>query len=272
MLARQLPALVVERVPVAVAGRIAERRHPSVVFDPAHLHVVGNIAPHEIAADAVPRRTFRPLRADMEPLDRRVEDDVAAEARIERDDVGIGIGDRLEPRPVARRRHRRDLLRSLSVCHRTHRRGSYRRCQERSAIHHGSFLRAEIYTRFETDYGVVSRIFVLAWIALALAVPRAAAQDDRFADAVKAAGELPRLHSLLVSRRGELVLERYFNGARATRAANIKSVSKSIISALVGIAIDRGLMPGVETPIAPTSRSSRRTATAASSGSRSRIC
>ncbi len=96
---------------------------------------------------------------------------------------------------------------------------------------------------------MVSRIFVLAWIALALAVPRAAAQDDRFADAAKAAGELPRLHSLLASWRGEVVFERYFNGARATRGANVKSVSKSIISALVGIAIDRGLVPGPQTPI-----------------------
>ena len=35
--------------------------------------------------------------------------------------------------------------------------------------------------------------------------------------ALARAKDLPRLHSLLVSRRGELVLERYFNGARADR-------------------------------------------------------
>jgi len=63
------------------------------------------------------------------------------------------------------------------------------------------------------------------------------------------AKDLPRLHSLLVSRRGELVLERYYNGARATRPANIKSASKSIISALVGIAIERRLIAAVDTPI-----------------------
>ena len=66
----------------------------------------------------------------------------------------------------------------------------------------------------------------------------------------KAAGELPRLHSLLVSWRGNLILERYYNGARATQPANIKSVSKSVISALVGIAIDRRLIAGVTQPIA----------------------
>ena len=60
---------------------------------------------------------------------------------------------------------------------------------------------------------------------------------------------LPRLRSLLVSLDGEIVLERYFNGAWAGRAANIKSASKSVISALVGIAIERGFIPALDTPI-----------------------
>lgn len=72
----------------------------------------------------------------------------------------------------------------------------------------------------------------------------------RFEAAADAAASLPRLHSLLVSWRGEIALERYFNGARATRPANIKSASKSIISALVGIAIDRGLIQSVRDPVA----------------------
>jgi CubicO group peptidase (beta-lactamase class C family) len=74
-------------------------------------------------------------------------------------------------------------------------------------------------------------------------------ETTAFEPALAVAKELTRLHSLLVSRRGELVLERYFNGARAARPANIKSASKSIISALVGIAIERRVIPGVETPI-----------------------
>ncbi len=78
---------------------------------------------------------------------------------------------------------------------------------------------------------------------------RRARQDQGFEAALAVAKDLPRLHSLLVSRRGELMLERYYNGARATRPANIKSASKSLISALVGIAIERRLIPSVETPI-----------------------
>jgi CubicO group peptidase (beta-lactamase class C family) len=70
-----------------------------------------------------------------------------------------------------------------------------------------------------------------------------------FGDALAVAKQLPRLHSLVVSRRGEIVLEHYFNGARATRPANIKSASKSILSALVGIAIERRLIAAVDTPI-----------------------
>ena len=64
-----------------------------------------------------------------------------------------------------------------------------------------------------------------------------------------AARQLPRLHSLVVSRRGEIIFERYYSGTRRDRLANIKSVSKSVISSLVGLAIERGLIPSVTTPI-----------------------
>jgi CubicO group peptidase (beta-lactamase class C family) len=64
--------------------------------------------------------------------------------------------------------------------------------------------------------------------------------------AAKAAAELPRLRSLLVSHKGSIVLERYYSGARAASPANIKSASKSVISALVGIAVARGLIQSVD--------------------------
>jgi CubicO group peptidase (beta-lactamase class C family) len=63
------------------------------------------------------------------------------------------------------------------------------------------------------------------------------------------ARELPRLHSLLINVDGRLLFEEYFNGGRANRLANVKSVSKSIISALVGIAIERGSIRSVDVPI-----------------------
>ena len=75
------------------------------------------------------------------------------------------------------------------------------------------------------------------------------AQGD-LAAARAAAAALPRMHALLVSHRGELVLEYYAKGHGPSRLANIKSASKSIITALVGIAIDRKLIAGVREPIA----------------------
>ena len=75
----------------------------------------------------------------------------------------------------------------------------------------------------------------------------AALLDSAFARAAA----MPRLRSLLVARDGRLVREGYWRGARRDRATNIKSASKSIISALVGIAIAEGTLDSLRQPIAP---------------------
>ena len=71
-----------------------------------------------------------------------------------------------------------------------------------------------------------------------------------FEDAARIANSLPRLRSLLVSWRGDLVLEHHAKGVRADRPANVKSVSKSIVATLVGIALEKRLIPGLDTPLA----------------------
>ena len=76
-----------------------------------------------------------------------------------------------------------------------------------------------------------------------------ARQPETLESAAKSASQLPRLRSLIVSHKGSIVLERYYNGARVTTPANIKSASKSVISALVGIAVSRGLITGVDQKI-----------------------
>ena len=73
----------------------------------------------------------------------------------------------------------------------------------------------------------------------------------RLATAVERAAELPRLRTLLVARHGEVVVERRFRGPSLDTPANVKSVSKSILSGLVGIAIAEGHLQDVEQPIAP---------------------
>jgi CubicO group peptidase (beta-lactamase class C family) len=65
------------------------------------------------------------------------------------------------------------------------------------------------------------------------------------------AAQLPRLYSLLIARHGELLGERYYQGRTRERRANIKSASKSIISALVGIAIAEGKLSGTDQQVAP---------------------
>jgi CubicO group peptidase (beta-lactamase class C family) len=47
------------------------------------------------------------------------------------------------------------------------------------------------------------------------------------------------LHGLLVIRNGRLIAEGYFNGASADKEALLASVTKSVTSALVGVAIER---------------------------------
>ena len=83
--------------------------------------------------------------------------------------------------------------------------------------------------------------------AAALLAHTAPAQD--FDAARKAAASQTQLHSLLVSHRGELILEHYNRGYSATRHANIKSAAKSIISTLVGIAVEQEHIPGLDAPI-----------------------
>jgi len=63
------------------------------------------------------------------------------------------------------------------------------------------------------------------------------------------ASSINSVTSLFIKQDGELMLERYFNGMEAGETTNIKSASKSIISLLVGIAVDEGYIPSVNQPI-----------------------
>ena len=62
--------------------------------------------------------------------------------------------------------------------------------------------------------------------------------------------ELPALLSLLVWRDGALASERYFHGATRATAFNVKSVSKSFLSALVGLALREGYLKDLDQPVA----------------------
>ena len=74
---------------------------------------------------------------------------------------------------------------------------------------------------------------------------------DLLARALARANGLPRLHALIVARDGRELAARAFRGPGLDTPVNVKSVSKSVISALVGIAIARGTLAGPDAPIMP---------------------
>ena len=65
-----------------------------------------------------------------------------------------------------------------------------------------------------------------------------------------AAALLPQLHTLRVSHRGQVVAEYDDRPSRRSAPANIKSASKSLIAALVGIALSERHITSLDTPIA----------------------
>ena len=60
---------------------------------------------------------------------------------------------------------------------------------------------------------------------------------------------LPNTHSVLISRKGKLIYESYFDGYNANIPHDMRSASKSISSAIVGIAKDKSLLKSVEQSI-----------------------
>jgi len=60
------------------------------------------------------------------------------------------------------------------------------------------------------------------------------------------ASEIERLHSVVVSSGGEVVLSKAFRGPGLDRPVNVKSVSKSLVSTLVGVALQHGAFDSVK--------------------------
>ncbi|MEX0584633.1 MAG: serine hydrolase, partial [Natronospirillum sp.] len=62
-------------------------------------------------------------------------------------------------------------------------------------------------------------------------------------------GQFDRIHSVVAAHQGEVFFEETWGGPGPRVPVNIKSVSKTILSALVGNAIERGLIRDVDQPI-----------------------
>lgn len=59
-----------------------------------------------------------------------------------------------------------------------------------------------------------------------------------------------KISACLIYQQGQVIFEYYKNRKCADKLFNVHSVTKSVVSILVGIAIDQGLIDGVNTPIA----------------------
>jgi len=83
-----------------------------------------------------------------------------------------------------------------------------------------------------------------------LDIEHAGAATDAFGSATRRIADgLPEVRALVVVRHGRLVLERYFHGAGPATLFNTKSVTKSVVSALVGIALQEGRIRSLDDPI-----------------------
>lgn len=64
--------------------------------------------------------------------------------------------------------------------------------------------------------------------------------------AFEKASTFPFMYSTLIIRNGYLVAEKYFNEANVYQTRDIASATKSYLSALIGIAIDKGFIKNLD--------------------------
>ena len=58
-----------------------------------------------------------------------------------------------------------------------------------------------------------------------------------------------KLHSILLAKNSEIVIEEYFDGNTVDKQHDLRSATKSITSILLGIAIDKGFIASIDDPI-----------------------
>lgn len=66
----------------------------------------------------------------------------------------------------------------------------------------------------------------------------------------KTAQSFSNIKTVHIAHKGQVVWAKAYNKANINAVTNIKSASKSLMSAIVGMAIDRGVIEGVDQPIA----------------------
>lgn len=78
------------------------------------------------------------------------------------------------------------------------------------------------------------------------------AQGDakvHLSNALELLKEKPYIQSFIVAKNNKIIFEAYFNGMTEHNSVNVHSASKSIWGAAIGIAISKGILPSIDTPI-----------------------
>ncbi|MBV6639899.1 MAG: serine hydrolase [Cyclobacteriaceae bacterium] len=65
----------------------------------------------------------------------------------------------------------------------------------------------------------------------------------------KLSNEDHRIHSLLLVKNDQLLIEEYFNGYNVEKLHDLRSTTKSILALLMGIAIDKGFIQHIDDPL-----------------------
>ncbi|NYS61821.1 serine hydrolase domain-containing protein [Vreelandella salicampi] len=97
-----------------------------------------------------------------------------------------------------------------------------------------------------------AKALLLAYTLTAFFAAFAAASEPS-ADALQAldqqAAELNRVHTVVIAHKGEIVHELHQGGPGTAVPANIKSLSKTVLAAITGAAIENGIIDSTEQPL-----------------------
>ncbi len=105
----------------------------------------------------------------------------------------------------------------------------------------------------------IRRVLALSCTALMLCVPSCGAErgdpqsplnQSSFNEVLAAAGRIEGMRSLVIARNGEVIAERYFNETGSSTVHDVRSATKSVLSALIGIAIEEGAIESVNQTVA----------------------
>jgi len=87
------------------------------------------------------------------------------------------------------------------------------------------------------------------WTTASAESAKLSAARLRAMESVIRSGEFKQVTSVLIARQGRLVYEEYFDAAGASGLRNTRSATKTVTGMLLGIAIDKRLLSGVDVPV-----------------------